>query len=85
MIRRRQVQALEVKQLLESTLPNTEVVVEGEGCNFQLTLVSDELMALSPVKRQQQVYALLNEAITSGAIHAVTMKFFSVADWQAQA
>ncbi|MDE1460611.1 BolA family protein [Spartinivicinus poritis] len=78
-------QALEVKQLLESTLPNTEVVVAGEGCNFQLTLVSDELMALSPVKRQQQVYALLNEAITSGAIHAVTMKFCSVADWQAQA
>ena len=33
------------------------------------------------VKRQQQIYAHLNEWIASGAIHAVTMKFFSQAAW----
>ncbi|MGH8359444.1 MAG: BolA family protein, partial [Pseudomonas sp.] len=50
-------QALEVKSFLEGKLPETNVEVEGEGCNFQLNVISDELAALSPVKRQQQIYA----------------------------
>ncbi|MEK1940367.1 MAG: BolA family protein [Pseudomonas sp.] len=74
-------QAIEVKSLLEEKLSDTEVNVEGEGCNFQLNLISDELAALSPVKRQQQVYAHLNPWIADGSIHAVTMKFFSRAAW----
>lgn len=74
-------QAIEVKNILEAKLPGTQVEVEGEGCNFQLNLISDELAGLSPVKRQQQIYSHLNEWIASGAIHAVTMKFFSRAAW----
>ncbi|CAD5106798.1 BolA family protein [Zestomonas carbonaria] len=74
-------QAVEVKNFLEEKLANTLVEVEGEGCNFQLNLISDELAALSPVKRQQQVYAFLNPWIADGSIHAVTMKFFSRAAW----
>ncbi len=74
-------QAIEVKSFLEEKLSDTEVNVEGEGCNFQLNVVSDELAALSPVKRQQQVYAHLNPWIADGSIHAVTMKFFSRAAW----
>ncbi len=74
-------QSIEVKQLIEAELPDTEVVVEGEGCNFQLTVISDQLAALSPVKRQQRIYALLNSQIADGSIHAVTMKFFSREAW----
>ncbi|MCY1293437.1 hypothetical protein D9M68_499770 [compost metagenome] len=74
-------QAVEVKDFLEAKLTDTQVEVEGEGCNFQLNLISDELAALSPVKRQQQVYAHLNPWIANGSIHAVTMKFFSRAAW----
>lgn len=74
-------QATQVKQLIEAQLPSTEVVVEGEGCNFQLLVISDELAGLSPVKRQQQIYALLNEQIADGSIHAVTMKFFTREAW----
>lgn len=74
-------QAEEVKNLLEAKLPDTRVEVEGQGCNFQLNLISDELAALSPVRRQQQIYAHLNPWIADGSIHAVTMKFFSRAAW----
>ncbi|ARU89725.1 MULTISPECIES: BolA family protein [unclassified Pseudomonas] len=77
-------QALEVKSLLEAKLPDTQVEVEGEGCNFQLNVIGDEVAALSPVKRQQQVYAHLNPWIADGSIHAVTMKFFSRAAWAAR-
>ncbi|WP_462381515.1 BolA family protein [Pseudomonas sp. Marseille-QA0892] len=74
-------QAAEVKTFLESNMPGTQFEVEGEGCNFQLNVVSDELAALSAVKRQQQIYAHLNPWIADGSIHAVTMKFFSRAAW----
>ena len=73
--------AVEVKRLLEDKLPETRIEVEGEGCNFQLNVISDELATLSPVKRQQQIYAHLNPWIADGSIHAVTMKFFSRAAW----
>ena len=38
--------------MLEEQLPGAQVEVEGEGCNFQLNVISDDLAALSPVKRQ---------------------------------
>ncbi|KPB13803.1 MULTISPECIES: BolA family protein [Pseudomonas] len=74
-------QAVEVKSFLEGKLPEIKVEVEGEGCNFQLNIISDELVGLSPVKRQQQIYTHLNPWIADGSIHAVTMKFFSRAAW----
>ena len=74
-------QAHEVKEYLQEKIPGVLVEVEGEGCNFQLNLVDDDLAGLSPVKRQQQVYAHLNAWIADGSIHAVTMKFFSRAAW----
>ena len=78
-------QAQEVKSLLEAKLADTQVEVEGEGCNFQLYLISNELQALSPVKRQQQVYSHLQPQIADGSIHAVTMKFFTRAAWAERA
>ncbi|MCQ4288659.1 BolA family transcriptional regulator [Pseudomonas stutzeri] len=77
-------QAVEVKSFLEAKLPDAQVEVEGEGCNFQLNVISDELAGLSPVKRQRQVYDHLTPWIADGSIHAVTMKFFSRADWLAR-
>ncbi|MBU1296564.1 cell division protein BolA [Marinomonas sp. UCMA 3892] len=67
----------EVKALLESSIRNCEVVAEGEGCNFQVVVVTSEFEGLSTVKRQQLVYSHLQEAISSGAIHAVTMKTYT--------
>ncbi len=78
-------QAVEVKQLIEEQVANTQVEVDGEGCNFQLFVISDEVAALSPVKRQQAIYAVLNDAITDGRIHAVTMKFFTRQAWASRA
>lgn len=74
----------EVKKFLEEKMPTSQVEVEGEGCSFQLNIISDELVALSPVKRQQQVYSHLNPWIADGSIHAITMKFFSRDDWAAR-
>jgi len=61
-------QAQEVKNFLEEKIPGAQVEVEGEGCNFQLNVISDELAGLSPVKRQQQIYAHLNPCIADGSM-----------------
>lgn len=74
-------QAIEVKEFLEEKMLGTKIEIEGEGCNFQLNIISDELYALSPVKRQQQIYSHLNPWIADGRIHAITMKFYTHNDW----
>lgn len=71
----------EIKALLQEKMPQVQVEVEGEGCNFQLNLIDDDLARQSPVKRQQQVYVHLNPWISDGRIHAVTMKFYSRSAW----
>lgn len=77
-------QASEVEALIEEAIPGVSIDALGEGCNFQLNVVSDELAAMGPVKRQQAIYAVLNPLIADGSIHAVTMKFFTEAQWQAE-
>ncbi len=66
-------QADEVKALLQREIADSQVIVEGEGCDFRLTVISDQFENKRPVQRQQLVYSHLNPFITSGAIHAVTI------------
>lgn len=77
-------EANEVKALLEKAMDDCQVTAEGEGCNFQLTLVSNVFEGLSTVKRQQLVYSHLQEEIASGAIHAVTMKTYTPEQYSQQ-
>lgn len=70
-----------LKALIEEGMPGVEVQIGGDGCDLCLNIISDELAALSPVKRQQQVYAQVGHLITSGALHAVNMKFFTRDAW----
>ncbi|KDE40785.1 MAG: BolA family protein [Nitrincola lacisaponensis] len=76
-------QAEEVKQVIEKQLEGSQVITAGEGCNFEITVISDAFAGLMPVKKQQLVYACLNEHIASGAIHAVTLKTYTPEQWAA--
>lgn len=77
-------QAEQVKQILESQLENCTVTTAGEGCDFQVTVVGEMFEGLRPVKCQQLVYACLSEYIANGTIHALTIKTFTPAQWDAQ-
>ena len=65
--------AEEVKTLLEQKIEGAQVSVNGEGCDFRVTVISDQFEGKRAVQRQQMIYAHLNSLISSGAIHAVTM------------
>lgn len=76
-------QAQEVKQIIESQLEGCQVITAGEGCDFQITVIGEMFAGLSPVKKQQSVYACLQDQIASGAIHAITIKTYTPEQWQA--
>ncbi len=63
----------EVRKLLETSLPDCDISVEGDGSHFQITVVGDVFEGLRPIKRQQLVYGVLDKHIAGGDIHAVNM------------
>ncbi|QJD29217.1 BolA family protein [Methylococcus geothermalis] len=71
----------EVRALIESGIPGCEVRVEGEGCNFSVVVIGDAFEGLNPVKRQQQVLATVTEPLSTGALHAISMKVYTPAEW----
>nr|WP_298410087.1 BolA family protein [uncultured Halomonas sp.] len=74
-------QPSDVKTLLESRIDGCDFHIQGEGCNFQVVAVGDVFENLSPVKRQQLIYGALSEEIASGALHAISIKTYTPAQW----
>lgn len=64
----------QIEELLQAQFPNGSIDVAGGEGKFQVAVVSDAFDGLNQVKRQQSVYKILNEHISSGAIHAVSMR-----------
>lgn len=77
-------QADEIKAAIEAAVEGSEVQVAVEGSHIKLVVVSPVFEGMSPVKKQQLVYASLQDAIASGAIHAVHMKTYTPAQWASQ-
>lgn len=74
----------EVKSLLAAALPDITFEVEGGGAKFHVRAIGDAFAGKRPVQRQQMIYAVLNDQIASGEIHAVTMALFTPEEWAAQ-
>ena len=64
---------LAIEALLRDKIRGCELELVAEGNKLRLELVSDEFLGLSRVKRQQKIYALLEDRIKSGEVHAVSM------------
>jgi acid stress-induced BolA-like protein IbaG/YrbA len=67
-------------------LPDAEVQVQdltGGGDHYQVVVVSSLFEGKGLVQRHQLVYRTLQQAMSSEAIHALTMKTYTPQDWQA--
>lgn len=73
-----------VENLVRETLADVEVYVDGAGSNYDITVVGDCFADMRPVRKQQTVYAALNEAIAAGTIHAVNIHTFTPEEWEAR-
>ena len=67
---------------MNDALELAELHVKFDGSQCTVIAVADFFGELSRVKKQQTVFAPLAQAINDGAIHAVTVKTFTTADWQ---
>lgn len=74
----------EVKKLIEAGIPDSEATVTADGGKYTAVIVSDAFEGKTMVQEQKMVYALLNEHIQSGAIHALTIKAYTNEEWQNQ-
>lgn len=67
----------QLEALIKSGLPDAKVVAEdmkGTGDHYQVAVVSSEFEGLSLVKRHQLVYKTVQSAMSSEAIHALSLE-----------
>ena len=73
----------QVRTLVRDAFDGDEVLVEGAGANYDITVISDRFAGQRPVQRQQAVYAALGESIAAGTIHAVNLRTYTREEWAA--
>ena len=72
----------EIEKRIEEKLPGSKARVEGDGYHFVAHVMSDQFEGLMPVKKQQMVYATVNDLIQDGSIHALTIKAYTPTEWE---
>lgn len=72
----------EIKTLIEAGFESAQVKVSGDNGMYDAVVISEQFEGLTTVKKQQMVYATVNTQITSGAIHALTIKAYTPAEWE---
>lgn len=73
----------DIKSLIEQGIPGSQVMLSGEGCNFNAIVISDQFEGKSLLQQQRMVYATLGDLITNGTVHALSIKSYTTAQWQA--
>lgn len=63
----------QITNIIAAELSDAEIEVSGSEGKYQIKVVADIFAGLNSVKRQQSIYRIINEHISSGAIHAVSM------------
>lgn len=66
---------------IEKSISGAKATVTGDGSKFEAVVVSDSFNELPTIKRHKLVYAVLDEYIKSGAIHALSIKAYTNAEW----
>lgn len=70
----------EVKQLIEGSLANSQVAVEGDGSHFDATIICPDFEGKNTLARQRMVFAAVGDAITSGRLHNLNIKALTPAE-----
>lgn len=71
--------------ILQNAYPNaTHIDAVNQGNKFEVLIADDGFEGKRLVARQQAVYALFNDKIASGDIHALTIHALTPAEYQAR-
>lgn len=72
----------DVKALIEKGIPGSQAIVSGEGCNLEVTVISDSFDGKTMLVEQKMVYAAVNHLIQSGELHALGIKAYTPEEWE---
>ena len=75
--------AEELQTIIAAGLPCEHLHVEGDGRHWYATLVSAEFEGKRLIQRHQRVYATLGDKMKTDEVHALSMKTYTPAEWQA--
>lgn len=75
--------AQELQALIAAGLPCEHLHVDGDGRHWYATLVSSEFEGKRLIQRHQRVYATLGQKMHTDEVHALSMKTYTPAEWQA--
>ena len=67
--------------LVEQSIDGAKAEITGDGSKFEARVISESFSGMPTIKRHKAVYAVLDEHIKSGAIHALTIHAFTPAEW----
>lgn len=73
-----------IRSALEAGLPDARVQVSGDGTHFQAVIVSPAFEGRTLLQRHRLVNALLEDALHSGALHALSMDTLTPEQWAAR-
>lgn len=75
----------QVEAMIKSQLPDAQVMVQdlGGGDHLQAIVISSEFEGKTLVKQHQLVYAAVQEAMATEAIHALALKTYTPEAWKA--
>ena len=74
----------EIKNLIEAGIPDSKAIVTGAEGKYEATVISDQFDGMSMVKEHQLVYSTVKPQITTGELHALTIKAFTTTEWDEQ-
>ena len=64
----------DLENRVRNAIEGADVSVDTDGYYYNFSVVSDSFEGKNQVKRQQMVYAALNDLIADGSLHAVNIK-----------
>jgi acid stress-induced BolA-like protein IbaG/YrbA len=75
----------QVEQMIQSQLPDAEVMVRdltGGGDHLEAIVISAAFEGKTRVRQHQMVYQALQDAMATEAIHALALKTFTPLAWE---
>ncbi len=74
----------QISDIIAAKISDADIEIIGGDGKYQIRVIADIFNGLNSVKRQQSIYRIINEHISSGAIHAVSMLLFTHEEYAQQ-
>ncbi len=71
----------DIKKRIEDGIPGATVVVKGDGCSCETTVISDSFEGQGLLAQQRAVMTTVSDVLASGELHALAIKTYTMEQW----